>query len=586
MSFRRRDYPELLETMLTSLAGGVAAEAHPFPPPPGGDPAAPRMELTRPPVRTLVSVHGARNGASFRFRQGADVQLSPDGAALLWASGGARPDEGTLVEVNYLRRDSSARLTDFEVGGVARSLVEAVALEAARVHAELQAVYEAAFLDTATGRSLDNVVALLGVERVPAGRARAALTFTRAGGAAGAITIPAGTRVIDPEVTVEYETVETVTLSPAQTRIGVEARDVEPGNAPVAAEVLTVLPVPIAGIAGVTNPAPAGRAAVAEPDAELRTRTRSILQGSERATLGALRGALARQGVQGEISEPPDRPGIVVITPVAADLTPERREQLLAAIEDARPAGVRVEVGLAAAPAAVDVALRIATRAGLPERDRRAAHEALRTALTEFFAQLPIREDARVNRLAGLALAVPGVEDVTILSATLHRPEGGVEDRLDAAAGIIALADVPTRLGDLSIADPGLPTRADLAIRFPLDGAVPDRNAVVAAVEAAFATLSAAAATSGGSPDARTLSYGKLLRVLPAPVGGGATLAAYDAAPEPKPVLPTDAGPYEVVLFLAQANGLTRVLQAAADSYSLAAEERLALDAVTVEPLD
>ena len=247
---------------------------------------------------------------------------------------------------------------------------------------------------------------------------------------------------------------------------------------------------------------------------------------------------------------------------------------------------MRVEVGLAAAPAAVDVALPIATRAGLPERDRRAAHEALRTALTAFFAQLPIREDARVNRLAGLALAVPGVEDVTILSATLHRPEGGVEDRLDAAAGIIALADVPTRLGDLSIADPGLPTRADLAIRFPLDGAVPDRNAVVAAVEAAFATLSAAAATSGGSPDARTLSYGKLLRVLPAPVGGGATLAAYDAAPEPKPVLPTDAGPYEVVLFLAQANGLTRVLQAAADSYSLAAEERLALDAVTVEPLD
>ena len=586
MSFRRRDYPELLETMLTSLAGGVAAEAHPFPPPGSaeGD-AALRMDLARPPAAVLVSVHGARNGASFRFRPGPDVQLSPDGAALLWTSGGARPDAGTLVEVNYLRRDSAARITDVEVGGVARTLVEAVALETARVHAELQAVHDAAFLDTATGRSLDNVVALLGVERVPAGRARAALTFTRAAGATGAITIPAGTRVIDPGVTVEYETVETVTLSPAQARIGVEARDVEPGNAPVAADALTVLPVPIAGIAGVTNPAPAARAPAAESDAELRTRARSFLQGSERATPGALRAALARQGVQGEIAEPPDRPGVVVVTPVAADLPPERREQLLAAIEDARPAGVRVELGLAAAPAAVDLALRIATREGLPETDRRAAHEALRAALTEFFARLPIREDARVNRIAGLALAVPGVEDVTILSATLHRPDGGVEERLDAAAGIIALADIPTRLGDLSIADPGLPTRADLAIRFPLAEAVPDRTAVVAAVEAAFAHLSAtAAAAGGGTVEARTLSYGKLLRVLPAPVGEGATLAAYDAAPEPKPALPADAGPYEVVLFVAQANGLTRVLSAAGEAYTLGPGERLALNAVTVEP--
>lgn len=582
MSFRRRDYPELLETMLTALAGGVAAEAHPFPPP-AGDAAAPRMPLTRPPARTLVSVHGARNGASFRFRAGGDVQLSPDGTTLLWTRGGVRPDEGTLVEVNYVRRDTTARLTDFEVGGIARTLIEAVALETARVHAALQAVHDAAFLETATGRSLDNVVALLGVKRVPAGRARAALTFTRAGGATGAITIPAGTRVINPEVTVEYETVETVTLSPAQARIGVEARDLEPGNAPVASEALTVLPVPLAGIAGVTNPAPASRAASAESDAELRIRAGSFLQGSERATLGALRGALARLGVQGEIAEPSDRPGVVVISPVADDLTPELSEQLHAAIEDARPAGVRVEVGLAAVPATVDLALRIATRAGLPESDRRTAHEALRMSLSDYFARLPIREDARINRIAGLALAVAGIEDVTILSAMLRRSGGGTEDRLDAVGGTIALADIPTRLGDLAIADPGLPTRADLAIRFALGAAVPDRNRVVAAVEAAIGTLSAASA-AGGSADARTLSYGKLLRVLPAPVGQGATLAAYDAAPDPKPALPADAGPFEVVLFIAQANGLTRVLQTAADAYTLAPEERLALDAVTVGP--
>ncbi|MFN0114432.1 MAG: hypothetical protein ACKVPY_07135 [Paracoccaceae bacterium] len=580
MSFRRRDYPELLETMLTSLAGGVAAEAHPFPPP--GDPDAPRMDLSQPPARVVVAVYGARNGVSFRFRAGTDVLLSPDGTALLWKAGGTRPDAGTLVEVSYLRRDGPAQLTDFEVGSVARTLVEAIALETARIHAELQAVYEAAFLETATGRALDNVVALVGVERVPAGRARAALSFSRDAGAAGSITIPAGTRVIDAEVKVEYETVETVTLSPAQTKINVEARDVEPGNAPVGADVLKVLPVPIAGIVGVSNPSPASRAATAETDAELRTRARSFLQGSERATLGSLKAVLARQGIQGEFFEPADRPGIVVISPVAADLTPERREQLLAAIEDVRPAGVRVELGLATAPAALDLAVQIVTRTGLPETARRGAHDALRKMLSDYFAKLPVKEDARVNRIAGLALAVPGIEDVTLVSATLHLPGGGTEERLDATAGIIALSDLATVLGDLSVADPGLPTRADLSIRFPAAEAVPDRNAVTAAMEAALDHISGTA-EAGGTAEARAFSFGKLLRVLPPPVGQGTTLASWDAAPEPKPALPVDAGVYEVVLFIAQANGLTRVMSAEGQSYTLGPKERLALNSVTVE---
>jgi hypothetical protein len=33
MSFRRRIFPEILESLLTSMTGGVAAESQPFPPP-------------------------------------------------------------------------------------------------------------------------------------------------------------------------------------------------------------------------------------------------------------------------------------------------------------------------------------------------------------------------------------------------------------------------------------------------------------------------------------------------------------------------------------------------------------------------
>lgn len=576
MSFRRRDYPEVLETMLTSLAGGVAAEAHPYPPP-GGEAPAPRMVLEAPPARLLVSVHGARNGLSYRFKPGEDFELSASGTEVVWKPGAARPDAGTLVEVNYLRRDDPAQLTDFEVGGVARTLVEATAHEAARVHAELEGVYNAAFLETASGRALDHVVALVGVERVPAGRARATLRFNRDPAAAGAITIAAGTRVIDPDVEVEYETVEVVTMSPAQTRVAVEAQDVEPGNPPVAADLLTILPVPIAGIASVTNPAPARRADNAESDAELRTRARSFLQGSERGTIGALKAALARQGIKGEVTEPADRPGVVVIRPVTEALTPERREQLLKAIDDARPAGVRVELATAAAPVGLSLSMLIATGAGLDDKARRAAHEAVREAVAGFFAALPIREDARINRLVGDVLAVAGIEDVTLLSARLLL-EGGTEERLDTATGVIALAGIAVALAELSLADPGLPTRADLSVRFPAAEAAPDQNAVTAALEAAFAQLTAAA--EGGAPDAGTLSFGTLLLVLPPPIGAGMTLAAAEAGPVP---LPAGSDNYQVALFIAQANGLTRVLAAPGDSYRLAPRERLALQSVTIE---
>src|SRR5437764_652448 len=132
MSFRRRDYPEVLDSILTALVGGVSAEPHPFPPP--GDAAAPRHLLDQPPARLVVSVFGERNGLPTRFKVGADVELSRDGTALIWRNGGARPDAGTLVQINYLRRDDAASLTDLEVGGVARTIASAFAREAARLN--------------------------------------------------------------------------------------------------------------------------------------------------------------------------------------------------------------------------------------------------------------------------------------------------------------------------------------------------------------------------------------------------------------------------------------------------------------------
>jgi small-conductance mechanosensitive channel len=71
------------------------------------------------------------------------------------------PDEGTIVHINYLRDDVAPTLTDLQVGSVVRTLAESVALEIARLYAQLDAVYDAAFIDTAAGSALDKVVALV-----------------------------------------------------------------------------------------------------------------------------------------------------------------------------------------------------------------------------------------------------------------------------------------------------------------------------------------------------------------------------------------------------------------------------------------
>ena len=106
-----------------------------------------------------------------RFREGVDYELRPDGQTLRWLSGATLPDEGSIVHVNYLREDVPPTLTDLQVGSVLRTLAESVALEIARLYAQLDAVYDAAFIDTATGSALDQVVALLGIARIRGNRA-------------------------------------------------------------------------------------------------------------------------------------------------------------------------------------------------------------------------------------------------------------------------------------------------------------------------------------------------------------------------------------------------------------------------------
>ena len=595
MSLRRREFPEVLENLLTAISRGVAAESHPFPPP-GANGSPYRHDLQQPPVANVVSVYGSRDGQPHLFRKDVDYALL-DGTqrqTIEWKEGAQLPDPGTLIEVNYNPESAQPILTDLYTGSVVRTLSESIALEIARLYAQLEVVYRSGFVDTATGSSLDKVVALLGIERVSGGRAAGEVEFTRSPGSPGIINIPAGTRVITADGNLEYETTASVTLGEGQNTIRVVARDVET-NDPLSADTLTVLPVPIVGIAGVTNPAPTAIDTQDETDPELRTRAKNFLHGSERATLGAIKEAIARQGISADVVEPKDAPGYVEITLHAETMPPELEQRLLTAIEESRPAGVKVTPPRAQPPRKVNLELRLTTMDGLLEQDLRAAQRAVHEKIADYFARLPAREAGSINHIVGLTLSVPEVQDMRLLSATWS-VDGTVEDVLNAATGQLEIGGFPTVLGELHIADPNLPTLLDIMITYPGDETRPTDSAIEEALTKALTYLNGLNATElpSEAPEAerakRILSYGKLLYVVPLPLDDKprGSLKDYDESePGEIPTLPdeTTVAPYQVQFVLTLESGLSRILSETADEdYTLTPFERLSLSGVEIQP--
>ena len=580
MTFRRKPYPEVVESLLNRLLGGVSGELHPYPPA-----RATREPFSHPlekaPVETLTALWGSRNGESLRFERGADYELSSDATQLVWKKGGQRPDDGSAFEVHYLPKQREANVNDLYPGSVVRTLLEAVALEAASLYAQMEVVYRSGFIDTASGGALDHVVGLLGVARVRAGRNSTELRFTRARNTRGEITIPAGTRVLTADGKVEYETLDDLTLADGQPQAKVVARDTVATNDGLPAASLTLVAKPIAGIDSVSNPAATTRLDRDENDAELRLRAKHFLAGSERGTLGAISGAVASMGLKAEVLEPPDSPGLVRVQVQEGALDPERRALLEARVEAARPAGVRVVFDYGTAPVAVDLELRLSTAPGLLDTDLRRVQAQIAERFADYFERLPSRSDGSVSKLIGLAMGIDGVEDIRLLSA---RANGG--SIVDAAAGVLQLASQPTRLGQMAITDPALSTGITLAVRYPRDAAIPDQAALSSAVEAALAHLNDLAVLANPADSGkRSLTWGKLTRTLPLPLAAwvAGTLEAQESG-APLPALAAEVEPYTVQWTLTRPTGASVVLGAPADApFALTTEERLSLARVAVE---
>ena len=369
MSFVDRQYPTIVRDLLTNLTQGISGEIHRVIYDPGQRPVqVPDIVLKRRPVKRVSVVQGFIAGATasaapvpFTFGLN-DYELVPDAkdpedvSTIRFAGFGKKPAPDTDVIVNYYPRTTDpSPITDLNVGSVARTLLEAVSKEIAILYAQLNLAYDSAFLETATGSSLDRVVALLGYKRFRAGRPVGTVTFQRRGGAVGEITIPAGTPIADTSDKVRYETGETRLMRAGETSAEVAVRGATDNTSPVDANVLTVIQRAIAGLETVTNERPTARATEDESDTELRARAREALAASDKGTVGALRNGLLQlpevRDVQ--IQEMPNGvPGEVAINvslaPGVATQGDELPAAILERIEELRPAGIRIIRGKAA----------------------------------------------------------------------------------------------------------------------------------------------------------------------------------------------------------------------------------------------
>ncbi|HEX4932089.1 MAG TPA: baseplate J/gp47 family protein, partial [Gemmatimonadaceae bacterium] len=216
----------------------------------------------------------------------------------------------------------------------------------------LEGVYESGFIDTATGRDLDQLVALVGVTRLTRAAAVGAVVFAHSTPAAADITIEAGRRLSSAQPpAATFETSAPCVLRRGTLSVEAPIRALVNGSDGVAAaRTITVINRPIFGIDQAWNPQATRLSGEDETDAALRARAKRALQFAGRATTGAMLGALAnvpqvREKDVRVAEDPLASPGVVTVK-VAVPLSPDDRNRAVELIEQTRPVGVRVQHNL------------------------------------------------------------------------------------------------------------------------------------------------------------------------------------------------------------------------------------------------
>lgn len=239
-------------------------------------------------------------------------------------------------------RQNTSIVTDFEVGSVVRTMYESFAYELAVLYKKMDLVYLSAFVDTAQGVQLEQVVSVLGIQRNLPDFAEGIVTFDRDKGNED-LVIPLGTLVATEDTEENpkkvYQTIEQKILPKDQTTIDVKIQAIDRGiewNSE--AETIVVMPRPIPGIKSVIN---TDRILLLgkqkETDEELRQRAKNALISSGKATTISIENAvLSLPGILDvKVKENENfAEGVVIFTKDSPDSSPTIPSGLLLSLNE------------------------------------------------------------------------------------------------------------------------------------------------------------------------------------------------------------------------------------------------------------
>lgn len=555
MTYAAEPYAQFVDDLLTALTGGTIREQFRFLP----EEVPYRLAAPGPVIGATLRVHGLVDGAYHRFVPRTDFTLVT-GNVLQWADTATLPDLGSTFFASYEMADSQPQLTDRNPGSVTRLLAESFAREYAVLSRQLEAVYQSAFIDTASGRDLEQIAQLLGVERRQRLYASGSVLFSRNSPAPADIFVPAGTRIssAEPPGTV-FETTEERTLQRGTLSVEAPIQALTGGPAGVVpAQAVRLIHRPILGIDTVANPQPTRFSGSEESDALLRARLGRTLEAAGRASTGALLGALTTlPGVrEKDIRIAEDylaHPGVVqlnlALPEMSADELLSAQLQAIDLIEATRPVGVRIEhhidAPLAAGaatvgegsvadnaadappadlasnpdPAAMFVPINVElkltpTTLALSAAQREQLQAQAENTIRTFFKEAGLGETLVYNRLVAQLMQLDGVLDVAL---QLNAPSPGAGQPAPSGRRNLLLANPNTKpvLGLLTIELGGALVMLDVSVSLTLKGAALAADNQVAEKSAALQQIADALKTIVASLESGALDTTLLLNRLP-----------------------------------------------------------------------
>lgn len=330
------------------------------------------------------------------------------------------PDEALFLKKNYsdivgdLLDDLSGpaarvALSDASEGSVMRTLVEAFSRELAVAYEQLGVIYRQGYLETATGQALDQVVALVGMERFQGGHPEGLVSFSRSSPAEGDISIPQGTLIAGKGYPM-VGTLNPATLKSGDLQVLVRVRTAVPQDAEVPAGVLNTMPNPVLGIERVRNiGALTGRSAM-ETDAELRERARFSMRRFRPGTVEGVLLAVRSLGIrQVEVRE---GVGTFEVIIGDADIGPELQDDLEDILDEVRPAGVRLSLKVAE-PVNVNIRVEAVLARTPKDDDVSRIRGELERGIRDYVVGLAIDQDVQTDKVRGILLAHPDIVQVS-----------------------------------------------------------------------------------------------------------------------------------------------------------------------------